>query len=223
MDITWSCFSRVDRVDEPLLSLMKKAGCHLILFGVESADERILRNIRKRISLAQVEQAIRTCRRIGVDTRVSFMLGNPGETEETIRKTIDFAIRLDPDQVQFNITTAYPGTELFRWAQENGYLIHNDWAACNMSDMTMRLPTVSPETLQRYYRLAHLRFYCRLRVILRRLSRVRSVTQLAQEMKGALAIVSSAARATKRARARRSELEPASCPDSIPSDRSDAA
>lgn len=189
IDLTWSCFTRANFVNEELLALMKKAGCHLILFGVESADEQILKNIRKEISLDLVVKAVKTARKVGIETRTSFMIGNPGETEETIKKSIDFAIRLDPDEVQFNITTVFPGTEMFKWADEKGYIITKDWSKYNMSDIVWRHPNLSPETMERYYRLAHRKFYLRPRVILRRLSRIRSWDQVKQELKGFLAVV----------------------------------
>ena len=189
LGVTWSCFTRADRVDEELLRRMKDAGCHLLLIGVESADETILKNLKKNVSLEQARDVVRTARSVGIETRASFLLGSPGETEETIRKTIDFAITLDPDQVQFNITTAYPGTELYEWAKNNGYLCCNDWSRYNMSDINMRLPSVDHETLRNYYRESHRRFYFRARVICRRLARIRSATQLLQEIKGGWALL----------------------------------
>ncbi len=191
IDITWSCFTRVDFVDEDLLKCMKKAGCHLILFGVESADEQILKNIKKNISLEQVKKIVRLARKIGIETRASFMFGNPGETEKTIKKTIKFAIELDPDEVQFNITTVYPGTEMYEWAKKNNYLTAKDWSNYNVSDCVMELPTVSNDILKKYYKLAHKKFYLRPKVILRRLSRIHTITQLMQEIKGALAVTNS--------------------------------
>jgi len=190
IDITWSCFTRVDFVDEELLRAMKQSGCHLILFGVESADEEILKNIKKNISLEQVEKVVKLARKIGIETRASFMFGNPGETEETIKKTINYALKLDPDEVQFNITTVYPGTEMFEWADKQGYILTKDWAKYNMSEVVMKLPTVSPETLQKYYKLAHRKFYLRPKIILRRLLNIRSLSQLKQEVKGGLAVIS---------------------------------
>ncbi|MEK7154429.1 MAG: radical SAM protein, partial [Patescibacteria group bacterium] len=72
IDITWSCFTRVDYINEDMLLMMKKAGCHLILFGVESADEQVLQNINKRISLDQVMEATKLARKVGIETRASF-------------------------------------------------------------------------------------------------------------------------------------------------------
>ena len=189
LDLTWSCFSRVDCVDEELLRLMKKAGCHLILFGVESADEQILQNINKRISLAQVVRVMRLARKIGLETRTSFMFGNQGETEETIKKTIDFAIKLDSDEVQFNIATPYPGTELFAWAKERGYIKSFNWNDYSYSNVVLELPGLDREKLHYYYTLAHRKFYFRPKIILRRLLHIRSWEQFKQEFKGALALL----------------------------------
>ncbi len=184
IDLTWSCFTRVDHINEELLRVMKRAGCHLILFGVESADEQILKNINKRISLAQVTDAVRLARRLGIETRASFMIGNQGETEETIKKTIDFAIKLDPDEVQFNIATAYPGTELFNWAKERGYIKSFSWNDYSMSNVVLELPGLAQDKMQYYYELAHRRFYFRPKIIWRRLSHIRSLEQFWQELKG---------------------------------------
>jgi radical SAM superfamily enzyme YgiQ (UPF0313 family) len=189
IDITWSCFTRVDHINEELLGLMKRAGCHLILFGVESADEQILKNINKRISLAQVEYVVKLARKMGIETRASFMFGNQGETEATIRKTIDFAITLDPDEAQFNITTPYPGTELFSWAKEKGYIKSFNWDDYSYSNVVLELPGLDRNILQHYYRLAHRRFYFRPKTILRRLFRIRNWAQLKQEIKGGLGLL----------------------------------
>ena len=117
------------------------------------------------------------------------MLGNPGETEETVKKTINFAIELDPDEVQFNIATAYPGTELYKWAKDKGYLAIRNNKNFNMSDINMELPTITPETLDKYYKSSHKAFYLRPKIIIRRLLHIRSFAQLAQEIKGFLAIL----------------------------------
>ena len=190
IEVTWSCFSRVDCIDEQLLRAMKGAGCHLILFGVESADEQILRNIKKDIKLDDVKTAIKLTRKVGIESRCSFMFGNPGETEETMNKTIAFAIDLDPDEVQFNITTIYPGTEMFSWADSQGLITTKDWNCYGMSDVVWELPNLKPEVIQKYYHMAHKKFYLRPKIILRRLMRIRTFAQFKQEIKGALAVVS---------------------------------
>ncbi len=189
IDITWSCFTRVDYVNEELLKLMKQAGCHLILFGVESADEQILKSIKKNISLKQVEEVVKLARNIGIETRASFMFGNQGETEETIKKTIDFAIKLDPDEAQFNIAMAYPGTELFNWAKERGYIKTFNWNDYSYSNIVFEMPNLDRAKLQYYYELAHRRFYFRPKIIFRRFMHIRTFDQLLQEVKGGLLLL----------------------------------
>lgn len=188
IDIVWSCFTRVDHINEELLHKIKAAGCHLILFGVESADETILQNVNKKISLDKVKEAIKLARAAGIESRASFMFGNQGETEETIKKTIDFAIELDPDEAQFNITTPYPGTEMFMWAKMNGYIKSFNWDDYSMSNVVFELPGLSKEKLEHYYKLAHLKFYFRPKIMLRRLFRIKNWTQLKQELKGLSAL-----------------------------------
>jgi len=174
IDLTWCCFSRVDTVDLEMLGKMKEAGCYQVMYGIESADPKILANINKKISLAKVEEAVDNTKKAGIEIRLAFMLGNPGETEETIQKTIDYAIWLDPDLVSFNITTPYPGTEMFKWAKENNYLIHENWSEYNLAEPVMELPTISSKRVLEYYKRAHLKFYLRPSFILKRLLKVRS-------------------------------------------------
>jgi radical SAM superfamily enzyme YgiQ (UPF0313 family) len=189
LDLYWSCFTRIDCVGEEMLRLMKKAGCHLILFGVESADQQILKNIKKNINLDKVKEVMRAARRIGVETRASYMFGNPGETEETIKKTMKFAKELDTDEVQFNIATPYPGTEFFDWVKKNGYLISTNWYDYNISEQICRLPTVNQDFLAEYYNKSHLMYYLRLKIIIRRLLKVRSPNQIKQEIIAFLAVI----------------------------------
>ena len=170
--------SRVDAIDEDILRLMKAAGCHQICFGVESADEQILKNIKKKISLEQVEKAVALTKNVGIDVRTSFMLGNPGETEETLRKTIDFAIKLNPTIASFNITTPYPGTELRSWAKENGYLKTEDYSVLESSQCILELPTINSEKINLYAQIALKRFYYRPGYILSRIFRIRSLDEL---------------------------------------------
>ena len=112
IDLTWSCFARTDCVSPPLLAKMRAAGCHQILFGLESADPEILETVRKPIDLEQTRRAVRMVQDAGIDVRAAFMFGNPGETIASMRRTIDFAKELDPDIAIFNITTPYPGTDV---------------------------------------------------------------------------------------------------------------
>lgn len=174
IDITWSCMSRIDCINPDMLRKMKKAGCHSICYGIESADENILSNINKKISLNRVPEFIKWTKDAGIDVRVSFMLGSPGETEETLKKTIQYAISLRPDIFIYNITTPLPGTEMFRWAREKGYLKTLEWDDYNLGRAVMDLPTVSAETVEKYYKIAYRKSYLRPSYFIQRLGKIKS-------------------------------------------------
>jgi anaerobic magnesium-protoporphyrin IX monomethyl ester cyclase len=109
----WSCETRVNLVDRELLRHMKQAGCYSIAYGIESASEEILGSLCKDIELGQVEEAVGMTHEAGIQTVGYFMLGSPGETPATVKKTIDFARKLKLDFAQFSITTPFPGTRLY--------------------------------------------------------------------------------------------------------------
>lgn len=189
IDLTWCCFSRVDTVNEETLRMMKRAGCHQILYGVESADQQILKNINKNIDLEQAQGIITLTKKIGITVRTSFMIGNPGETEETIQKSIEFAKNSSSDLVSFNITTPFPGSSMFDWADANGHLITKDWKKYDLATIIMRLPTIAPESLLYYYRKAHRDFYLRPRFLLNRIMSVRSWDQFRVNVRAFLGLL----------------------------------
>lgn len=178
MNISWSCFARVDFVDEELLEAMKDAGCHQIMYGIESGDEQILKNIHKKISLEKVKEIINITKKTGIDVRAAFMLGNPGETKETMRKTIDYAVTLAPDVAIFNITTPYPGSEMFRWAKESGILLTENWDQYDLSRPVMNLPSVNSADIVKYYNLAYKNFYWRPNYLLKRIFKIKNLSDI---------------------------------------------
>ena len=189
LDVTWSCFSRVDAVNEDILQLMKKAGCHQIMYGIESASPEILANIHKNVDLATAERAVTMTEAAGINVRAAFMIGNPGETEETLEETLKYAIRLNPGLVIFNITTPFPGTEMFEWADKNGYLITKNWEDYDLAHQVMDLPSVSSRTVQKFYRTAYRRFFLRPRYVYARIRAMRSVHDVAQAFRGLRAVI----------------------------------
>ena len=178
IELTWSCFSRVDTVDFETLKLMKNAGCHQISVGIESGSEKILRNIKKNINLKQASRMVGECKKAGITVRACFMFGNPGETEGTIRKTIEFSKELDPDIVLYNITTPFPGTEMFNWARKNGYLKEMDWDEYDLASVVMELPTIKSSKILKAYKNAYREFYLRPSYLFGRLCKIRSILDL---------------------------------------------
>ncbi len=175
LGVSWSAFVRTDCFSEAMARAMKEGGCHQVLFGIESGDDEILRTIRKPIDKEKTRWAVKAAQQAGLEVRAAFMLGNPGETTASMRRTIDYALQLEPDIAIFNITTPYPGTQMFAWAREKGYLRTEDWNEYELSDSILRLPSVTDREIADAYALAHRAFYRRPRVVLRHLRRVRNV------------------------------------------------
>ncbi len=113
LDIEWTCDTRADLVSQELLREMKSAGCQTIFFGIESGSPAILQKLNKNLDLHDVEHAFELCRREGIQTVASFMLGIPGETETDMEATFKFSKLLNADWCQFNIYVACPGSSLY--------------------------------------------------------------------------------------------------------------
>ena len=119
IQIKWTSNSRVDFVDEEMLTLMGKAGCRLISWGIESGNEQILKHARKGAYPDKAERALRWAKKAGIMNWGYFIIGLPGETEETIKETIAFAKKLPLDIALFHVAAPYPGTPFFFEVVEN--------------------------------------------------------------------------------------------------------
>jgi len=118
LNFTWSCTSRVT-TDYETLKAMKDAGCRLMIVGYESGDQQILKNMKKGATVDMALRFTENAHKLGLVIHGDFIIGMPGETRETIRKTIDFAKKLDTETIQVSIAHAYPGTEFYQYAKEN--------------------------------------------------------------------------------------------------------
>jgi hypothetical protein len=105
---------------------MKKAGCVRVQFGVESGSQKILNNIKKGTTLNMIRRAVQTAKEVGLGVSGSFMIGNPGESWETVEESVKFMKELNIG-ANFNMTTPYPGTLLWKWIEENGRFITTDF------------------------------------------------------------------------------------------------
>ncbi len=153
LDVVWNCTARVDYVDFETLKWMKKSGCYGVAYGVESADEGILKRVKKNITLSQVESAIILTKAAGIKPSTFFMVGLPGETKETMKKTFDFAyylMRKYHIRPQCTIATPYPGTCFFKEAVENKW-IKTDISNFDQTLASIEYPTVSKEDLQEFH------------------------------------------------------------------------
>ncbi len=156
LKVKWTCNSRVDYVDEEMLQLMGQAGCWYISWGIESANEQILKRTRKGYRKEQAIQALTWARRAGINNWGYFIIGLPGETEETIRETIAYAKSLPLDIALFHIAAPYPGTPFFFEVVENGWFRPGThWEEVDMDQSTvLDYPGLPAERLEYWQRRA---------------------------------------------------------------------
>jgi radical SAM superfamily enzyme YgiQ (UPF0313 family) len=138
INMRWTCNSRVDYVDEEMLHLMGQAGCSYIAWGLESASEQVLAHVHKGIHIDQVERALLWAKRAGIANWGYFIIGLPGETEATIRQTIDFAKKLPLDIALFHVAAPYPGTPFFFEVVKEGWFRPGTrWEQVDMDEGTV--------------------------------------------------------------------------------------
>jgi radical SAM superfamily enzyme YgiQ (UPF0313 family) len=177
LDLTWACRARIDSIDEKVLSAMKEAGCRRIYFGIESGDQRILDRVDKGITLKQIEDTIRMTKDMGIRPLGFFLVGSPGETKHTVKKTVSFAKKLDFDYVQFSKTLAKPLTPLWKeMVEKSGYDYWREYILGNVEEQVLPRPwtELSNEDIDRLARKAYLSFHGRPLFLLRSTLKVKS-------------------------------------------------
>lgn len=194
LDIGWDIRARVDTVDEALLREMRATGCERIHYGVEAGSEKILKVLNKNITLPQVRNAFAWTKKAGIETLAYFMIGSPTETREDIQQTIRFAQSLDPDYVHMTILTPFPGTKIYFDGLEQGVFDHDFWqefAANPTTDFKPRYWEQELSTAELVATLndAYKQFYLRPRYVWKRLTRVRSLAELARKAHAGLKVL----------------------------------
>lgn len=175
LNFKWACNSRVDTVDEEMLKLMKKAGCWMIAYGIESGSQEILEKCKKEITVKQVEKAIRLTHKIGIKVYGYFIIGLLGETQKTIEETIGFAKRLPITFAIFHTASPYPGTKFYKQVKEKGWLTSEKWKEIDQGRASsVNYPQLSGEEIMIGIKRAYRLFYLRPRVILNILYSVRN-------------------------------------------------
>ena len=124
--LPWTVECRADLKYETMV-MMKRAGCRLIVVGFESADNQILKNIKKGLTVERMKQFVRDAKKAGIMIHSCFMAGNKGETRDTLMKSLKFAKEINADTCQFFPLMVYPGTEAYEWAKANNYLTTEDF------------------------------------------------------------------------------------------------
>ncbi|MDD5691777.1 MAG: radical SAM protein [Candidatus Omnitrophica bacterium] len=125
--IPWAAMARADLMEEELLRSMAGAGLYALKYGIESADSKVLKLCKKEMDLLHAEKMIKYTKDLGIKVHLTFCLGLPGETKQSIQESIDFIGRTKPDSLQFSLATPFPGTEFFRDLEGKGSLLSANW------------------------------------------------------------------------------------------------
>jgi len=165
---------RANLVDQELLARLKAAGLKRTAFGVESGDPQVLASLDKKIDMDTIRQAFKHAKAVGLETIGFFIIGLPGDTEETMEATIRFACELDPMIANFSMMTPFPGTQVYKMVKEDGRLLMEDWDDYVFFEGKARyeMGKLTAELVERKWREAYRRFYLRphrvLQIVLRK-------------------------------------------------------
>lgn len=185
LDIHWRCFSCVDTVDEELLREMKRAGCYQIGYGFESGNQTVLDLSGKGTTLEQARSAAKLTKKIGIEVSGAFMFGMLGDTEETMKRTLNFALELDCDYAQFQLTSPVPSTKFYTQCKSAGFnqilpeqIRWYNWPVAEN-------PAIPPRLLRRKLKEAYRKFYFRPSFIAKQLMAIQSTKQFIARVKTA--------------------------------------
>lgn len=166
---------RLDRLDNELLTLMKKSGLYLISLGIESGSDRVLKLMKKGTTVSQIREKVKIIRGAGLEIAGFFIIGYPGETEEEIKTTIRFACELDLIRANFFTYLPFPGTESFKELEEKGELKNVDWDNFYFISAAYVSNGLTRKEMKNYQREAFFKFYLRPKTFIRNLLEIKSV------------------------------------------------
>ena len=178
--IEWSCRSRVDVVDADILKIASAAGCRKIYYGIESVSQEVLKNIKKEVERGKIIEALSLTRKYGISALGFFMVGNPGDSKESILSSMAFAKRLNLDFIQVCRTIAKPNTELNDYSiKRNGIDYWREYILGKLPEMRLSIPwsDLTEEEVEKYLRKFYRDFYFRPSYIFRRVRRTKSLVE----------------------------------------------
>ncbi|MCP4625193.1 MAG: radical SAM protein [bacterium] len=194
LNIEWQSPTRVNCLDDEILSAAKASGCHTLRLGVESGNDQILKNINKGITTEQSRRAVHMCRKHGIKTVTYFIIGYLDETEQTINNTIRFAKKLSPDFAAFFPATPMPGTKLHQQASERGLISENYWQDYVLGKRNDPVPYICPDA-GRWTSKAYRAFYFSPGYIAAQLTNADFYKQLPRNIKIACKLLTTSTRA----------------------------
>lgn len=163
LKLRWSCFCRAAQMKPEIAFALQKAGCGAVQFGVESGSPKILKEIGKRTSLRQIEDAVKASATAGIEAIVcGIMVGHPDDTVETVRETIDFAehlLTIGATRIMLSLLTPYPGTQIYEQVEKLGIrILTRDWEQYILSRVVIETKNLSKEELRELYVAGLIRF-----------------------------------------------------------------
>jgi anaerobic magnesium-protoporphyrin IX monomethyl ester cyclase len=157
LKVQWRCETRIDCLDEPTIELMARAGCTGVNFGVESIDPQIQKNVeRKPISEEQFVETVDLFRKYNIRTFAFFVVGLPGDTIDTILRTIRFGLTLKASWIQFTVATPFIGTKLHDWAVDHGFVQADHYKIISSHEGSMGNENLSPSQVHQLHRFAQI-------------------------------------------------------------------
>jgi radical SAM superfamily enzyme YgiQ (UPF0313 family) len=195
LDIGWDIRARINNMDTELIGHLRAANCERIHYGVEAGTDKILKTLKKGITVDQAKEVFRATKKAGISTLGYFMLGNPGETLQDMEKTISLMKELGPDFVHITILTPFPGTRIYSDALDSGQINSDVWRKFATEPDENFVPPhwgefLSREDLGNMLVRSYREFYIRPGYILKRLSRISSLGELRRQLAAGLKVLS---------------------------------
>ncbi|MGD0335586.1 MAG: radical SAM protein [Candidatus Omnitrophota bacterium] len=188
LKIIFSVNARVDSADLELFKVMKKAGCRELLVGFESGNQEVLNNVNKNITLEESRRLVDYAKQARLQVHGCFVIGLPGETEQTAVQTVDFALSLGLTTLQFSGAVPFPGTKFFDLCMERGWIEAKPWSAwldTGEQAGVVKYPALNQERINYFADLGLKRFYLRPAYIIKFLFKTRSFSDLYRKVRGA--------------------------------------
>ncbi|MDO5835867.1 MAG: radical SAM protein [Methanobacterium sp.] len=161
MDVYWGCTARADTLNEKLLRKLSDSGCITMFLGVESADQQQLDRVNKQMTIEKIRQAFKLSRENDIRTIASVVLGMPGDTKESIGRTVKFVRELNPSYALFSLATPYPGTRFYQEAVQDNLIKVKDWSKYTLLSPVLETVDCSLDELKKMQKKAFRQFYLR--------------------------------------------------------------
>lgn len=161
LGIYWGCTARADTLSDELLHKLSESGCITLFLGVESADQQQLDRVNKQLTLEKIRQAFKLARKNDIRTIASVVLGMPGDTKDSIQRTINFVRELNPSYALFSLATPYPGTRFYHEAVQGNLIKVKDWSKFTLLSPVLETVDCSLDELKKMQKTAFRQFYLR--------------------------------------------------------------